>query len=253
MKSYEEMTRSVIARAEQERQNRKRRRSVAVKTAVGLCCFSLVVLGAIGFLLPETQTPGDTLNREPRTKLVLVSAAAEVKPAEILKDMVTHCRSQICVRDVRDLSLKEREKAWADAKADGKNEWEYSARDNWNMHFGSDTAIISVLSDGLLRLVVEDIRDVKNAEVTATQMGAANVGAADYYEGDDSLVIYWQPSDTAVAQLEKDPDMKLSKLGFTLTVTVEFKDETKETAVIDMTVDDEGYVYATLKGITVTG
>lgn len=253
MKSYEEMTRTVIARVEQERQNRKRKRNVVVKTAVSLCCFSLVVLGAIGFLLPETQTPGDTLNREPRTKLVLVSSAAEVKPAAILKDMVTHCRSQIRVRDVRGLSLKEREKAWVEAKAYGKEQWEYSAKKNWNMHFGYEKAIISVISDGLLQLVVGDVRDVKHAEATSTEMGVANVGAADYYEGDDGLVIYWRPSDIAVTQLENDPNMKLSQLGFTLTVTVEFKDNTKETAVIDMTVDDDGFVYATLKGITVTG
>lgn len=253
MKSYEEMTQAVITRVKEERQIRKRRRSNTLKATLCVCSLCLIFFGSTKLLVQETPESTRVLNQTPRTGFVLVSAAAHVAPTKLLKDLTVPCKSEIRVRDVTDYSKEEWEIAWEEAKVSGKEVMENSEADDWSMHFGSDTAIISVISDGRLELVVDDIDTVEDTQVTTTEMGVVNLGAAKYYEGDDSIIVFWRPSDAAIKQIEEDPNIKLSTLSFTLTVTVKFKDGIKETAIIDINVDEDGSVYAVQRSITVTG
>jgi hypothetical protein len=46
--------------------------------------------------------------------------------------------------------------------------------------------------------------------------------------------------------LIEDPDMPLSSIRDSLEVTITYEDSTTERIVIDITIDDEGQVYATL-------
>lgn len=79
----------------------------------------------------------------------------------------------------------------------------------------------------------------------------------DYLNGDDTalaqiirlykdgLILYLNGYVKNIVMAEELTD--------TITVTVEFTDGTKEIAVIEITVDDDGQIYGTFKGVDVIG
>ena len=252
MKSYEEMAERVLVRAEKEKQNCKRRNRIVLATVAGMFCLCLSVLSVLWTRVPEPQASEQSVHREPRIGFVVRCSASEVKPAELIKDVVVPCESLIRVRDVTGMDEKERYVVRSEEKALAKELFANWDENKSFTQWGSDTAIISLFCVGDLGLVIDDYNDVESKYITATKMGSASLGHVDYYEGDDKITVFWGPSDIAIKQIEKNPETKLSGLSHTLTVTVEFKDGTTETATIDMIVDDDGYVYAVQRGITVT-
>lgn len=252
MKSYEEMTEDVLNRARKEKQIRQHRKNTVITMIAGMFCLCIAILGVLQFHMPDHHTSAQNVDRESRMSFILRCSAAQADTAELIKDMVVPCQSMIRICDVTGFSETESEKAWTEAKDFAKGVFSNSAADDSSSLWRSDTAIISLICDGRLELVVEDIAAVEDMIVTATEMGAAGLGAADYYEKNDSIVLYWTLSDAAIKQIEKDPGIKMSTLSNTLTVKVKFKDGTTESATIDIIINDDGYVYAAQRGITVT-
>lgn len=252
MKSYEEMTASVLVRAQKEKQIRRKRKGVALATIVGLCCVCLSVISIQWLQAPAGQTSEQTMRRQPRIGFVVRCSAAEAKPAELIKDVITPCEMLLRVRDVTGMDERERHAVRSEEKASAK---EILANWDENKSFtqwGSDTAVVSLFCVGDLGLVINDYNDVESKYITATEMGLTSLGYVDTYEGDDKISIFLGLSGKAIQMIEEDPGIALSTFSYTLTVTVKFKDGTTETAVIDMIVDDDGYVYAVQRGIMVS-
>lgn len=252
MKTYEEMTESVLNRACRRQQKYEQRRSYVINVTVVMSCICLVVFGLWSLLLPNARITPQVQNREPRTRFILVSRASEIAPTELIKDIKVPCMSRIRVLDISKMSKAEQDMAWVDERISARQEME--GQNSCASFHRSDTAIVSMISSGLLELVIGDLNTVVNMEVTSTKTGSANrLGYAIYYEEDDSLVVYWSLSDEGIKMIDENPKINLSELSFALTITVEFKDGSKECAMIDMLIDEEGYVYAVQRGITVSG
>ena len=117
----------------------------------------------------------------------------------------------------------------------------------------TDKTLVSTIYAGSFYLTVDDYAQVRDVSVTTTGIGDASINSVDYYEESlsDGVGITWFLSDEGVDMIEKDPELKLSELTDTVTVTVEFNDGTKEIAIIDITVDEEGQIYGTFQGANV--
>ena len=64
------------------------------------------------------------------------------------------------------------------------------------------------------------------------------------------LRIYLFPSmtDETIKIFQENPDTPLSTLRDTITVTINYKNGTKEIVIVDVTVDDDGQIYMTQRG-----
>ena len=244
-----------MARANQARQMHKRKCLIALTAIAGVCCLCMIVFGMQKpQRMPEPQNFVQTINREPRLGFAIRCSAAEAKPAELIKDVITPCEMLLRVRDVTGMDETERNDVSDEEKRFAREIFE-----NWDertsntiIQWGSETAVISMIYAGELELMIDNYDEVESKSVTATEMGLTSLGYVDSYEGDDKISIFLGLSDAAIEMIENDPGIALSTFSHSLTVTVEFKDGTTETAVIDIIIDDEGYMYAQQKSIMVT-
>ena len=254
MKNYEEMTASVLARGKKERQKQRKRRGIVLTAIAGLCCVCLSVIGIHWRQTPAAPTSEQSMQRQPRIGFVVRCSAAEAKPAELIKDVVVPCEMLLRVRDVTGMDETERKYVQLEEKQFAKETFENWDERNANsfIQWGSETAVISLAYVGELELVIDNYNEVETKSVTATEMGLTSLGYVDSYEGDDKISIFLGLSGKAIQMIEEDPGIALSTFSHTLTVTVKFKDGTTETAMIDIIIDDDGYMYAQQKGIMVT-
>ena len=251
MKSYEEMTEAVLTRVGKERQVCQRRKRSVLTVITSVCCLSIILVGALWLGQPDRKMPERNVNREPRMSFVVKCSATEVQPAKLIKDLVVPCQSMVRVCDVTGLSEIEADEVWKAAKDFGKTVFANTDADDSSSHWKSDTAIISLICDGRIELLIDDIHEVEDMHATTTDMGAVSLGAADRSTGNDSVVVYWTLSQAAIKQIEDDPKIKLSDLSYSITVDLTFRDGTTEHALIDIIVEDDGYVYAAQRGITI--
>ena len=253
MKNYEEMTRSVLDRAEKVRAERKKTRRVAGVAAICACSVALAVL--VGTQLrgetPGVQPENPTALTAPQSpRITLLSAAAgDGTQQKLGLDVVTPFAMKIRVRDVRG---QDQSKALKEEQAYAKSVQEASPADDRMEQFVSKTAIITLVSDGHFCLVVKDYDRVESVSVTTTAAGRATYGPYSLTDGESGFMVFWSLSDETVERIEKDPGLKLSEIRDTVTAAVKFSDGSTETAVIDMTVDEEGQVYAVHRGVSAT-
>lgn len=252
MKSYEEMTDSVLSRAGAERAAQKRRRRKLVTAAVCVCFAGLVVFAG---------AKANQKARAPRVSVFCVTASAAEQRQEMLKGEKLPYNALICVRDVTELSAleiqglrdadKERAEQMAGMKLDdmpGNPDWSSTSR-------CSDTVMVTSIFVGSYYLTVDDYSQIQDVTATTTEIGWTAQHLADYYDESlrDAIGITWGLSEVGFDMIEENPEMALSELKDTITVTVEFKDGTKDVAVIDITVDDDGKIYGTFRGVDVIG
>ena len=124
-------------------------------------------------------------------------------------------------------------------------------------------AVVQYLSGGKASLILLDASKINDFDVETT--GAINVyggygtynqdvtigegeAAVTIPEGCLRIYLHLSMGDKMVKIFREDPDTPLSTLNDTITVTINYKNGTKEIVVIDVTVDDEGYVYMTQRG-----
>ena len=253
MKSYEEMTASVLTRGKKERQVQRKRRSIALAAIMGLCCLCLSVIGIQWLKTSAGQTPEQTLHRQPRVGFAIRCSAAEAKPAELIKDVIIPCEMMLRVRDVTGMDETERKNVCSQEQAAANEVFSDRERTATSlMQWSSETAVITLFWIGELELMIDNDNEVESTSVVATEMGLSNLDYVDAHKGDERLSIFLGFSDAAIEMIENDPGIALSTLNYSLTVKVRFKDGTTETAVIDIIIDDNGYMYAQQKGIVVT-
>ena len=262
MKTYEEMTRSVLEKGKKCRARRKKNWMCGATVAAMLC----LILSA-GFLYGGKNgiTPTQqTIALQKGVSRLQVFYAGNATQQEMVEDVVTPLDFLIRVRDIRRVYTEEERNAIMREENAINKEILASASgpqgEKGSTRWGSENTIVSLVQNEFIYLAVADYDQVLNMSVETTEAGCATVVPYPYEKIDpDGAVIEkatgihinWSLSDTTVNRIDADPDMKLSGICDTVTVTVGFKDGTTETVMIDITVDDAGQIYVTHKGTTI--
>lgn len=255
MKTYEEMTEAVLSRAEAQRAAQKRRRGKVLIAAACACCMALTVFAAVKMnLLPNGET-----GRAPRLSVFFVTANAAEQRQQLLKGEKVPYHAVIRVRDVKGISELEvvglhlADREYAKLLAEQNLDKQLGGPDWAVTSLTTDDVMITTVFAGSFWIEVGDYSEVKDISAAATQIGWVAEHHTDYYDESmkDGIGITWSLSEAGIEMIEKDPEMKLSELNDTVTVTVEFFDGSKETAVIAITVGDDGQIYGTFEGSNV--
>ena len=249
MKTYEEMTRSVLKRVKEYRQRRRKR--ILLSVTAGAMFATVLVAVAIA----ERNVPK---NDKFEHRLVVMCAAAEYEEqTKLSANMEKPLKFLIRVRDIRDVKqyadyvdiLAEeaafREDIWSEQTDDDLQ------TNNQYTRWGDENAIISLIYKGFLYLKLDDYDQIQDISVYTMDAGVATV--SDYTVQDEDIQengigINWSLSDATVEKLCKDPQMPLSDIHDTIRVRVQFKDGLVEITVIELSVDDEGQIYVKLQG-----
>jgi hypothetical protein len=124
-------------------------------------------------------------------------------------------------------------------------------------------AVVRYYSAGMASLILLNNSQIERVDREATgvlRVGSKNLALQeDYTFGKDgyavtvpggSLRIYLDCGMTEETRkiFEENPETPLSTISETITLTIHYKNGTKEIVVIDVTVDDDGYIYMTQRG-----
>ncbi len=253
MKNSEEMARSVLTRAKEEKEKQSRIRKGIIGTAAVLCVAALVALGSAEFWLPQSDTPalstdGIVQNTSKSRLSVFSVSAAEYKT---MINEVNIPQGIIRVRDVSDNNEVEKVFIRREILEEGEilgEKARFSSRQLWE----DDDAMVMMAYAERLMVFPDDFEEVADFLVTAKNSSAfcianpdRNLNSGEFERG---IEIEWYLSQTEIDMLCADPDTKLSAFEDVITLTVKFKDGSTELVIIDVDVDDEGTVYMTHRG-----
>ena len=282
MKTSEEMARSVMMRAKAKRAAQKRTLITTAAALMCVCCIGVGVWMAGRTPINSNDTlqvqPTDPQQTQPQSnvqlrpvKLSLLSFAAGSEDVVILENGIkTPGQTQIRVRDIRGMTEDEVQAAYEAEQKYGETVGEQIREyfSDYAAHYSDGpNGIVSCISAGCLVVPVEDSSLVENVRVTLTGNGKlCHVNVAENNFDDDKpkeyiieswnfrnggAVMVWMLSEDMRWKLQNDPTIPLSSITSTITTTVNMKDGTTVTSVVDVTVDDEGFVYFTSRGETV--
>jgi hypothetical protein len=133
------------------------------------------------------------------------------------------------------------------------------------LHIGmsrSEEYFAMTLSGGNSSLVMPDASIIESSELETN--GVFHVDkcilrykkTVTFEEGENTVVIpegcyrihlHIRMSDESFKMIRENPDLKYSTLKDTITVTVRYKDGTKAVAMIDVTMNDEGYFFLSMR------
>ena len=169
---------------------------------------------------------------------------------------------QIRVTDLRKLTDDQ-------AQAIRKGEREYA--DYVAQHQGiylmmnGKNAVVTVVSAGDLKIPVKNPDLVDNVRVSVTGHGIINGPLSMKIEDNGDRVIKgcdlrenqgvkmnWMLTEEMLRKLAADPTIPLSSISSTITATINMKDGTQKSVIVDVSVDDDGMVYFTSRGETAT-
>lgn len=189
-------------------------------------------------------------------------------------NMTLPVNSMLRVRSLKGMTESEIEKALEEEyafKAEFKKKYGNSDGGRYEMHVLSKfdiekpyQTVIQFLSGGKASLILLDATQIESFDLETT--GVLNTGGGGYGtynrdvtigEGESAVTIpkgclriYLFPSmtDETIKIFQENPDTPLSTLRDTITVTINYKNGTKEIVIIDVTVDDDGQIYMTQRG-----
>lgn len=249
MKSYEEMTNAVLLRANMQKEAQKRRHRNRIAVIACVCFLGLAVWA--GALLKQSSTGGEI--RDSRISVFCVTANASSQQ-QMLKGEKVPYYAVVSIRNIEGVGADELEQMRIADKEYARQLVDLPLEDptlTWSMTVRTtETTMVSTVFAGNFFLTFSDYEQVRDVSVTTTEIGYTSLHGVDYYAQTekDGIGITWALSEAGVDMIEKNPDMKLSELNDTITVTVEFNDGSTETAVIAITVDDDGQIYGTFRG-----
>lgn len=251
MKSYEEMTRSVLDRAQLQRQRSKRRNAIGWTAATAACCLCLALLAVFAPGKTESKTPTQQLTAEPQARIMLLSSPEDTQPKELIRDVVEPYVYQIRVHEVDNLSGDEQKAFIQKEREYAEQIFGASAADRAFTCGAGKNCVITLISMGRLMLTVDDYGLIKDFSVSTTENGYINFIGRVFAGTDQGLQFGWTLSQTAIHKIEEDPKVKLSEFSDTITVSVEFIDGSVETVVADVMIQDDGQAFIVHRGVTV--
>jgi len=264
MKTYREMTESVLHKAGTEVLKRERRRRNAVCIAAAGLCFMLLVtvlgmgMGQAPIVLPTQpgEQPGISMDATNATQLFETQATAKIKYLSNTESVITEqllppdvsipLNGMIWVRDIRELTKEEVDQVRQEVNAtisefhwdgDGRfTKWEYPG------------AIVASATNGVILLDFSNSPTVKNIDCETTDMGSApRVDVVDGYRVETSF--HWSISCELADAFHHDPTIPLESIRDTVKITVQYENETKDVFIFDITVNEEGQIFVTQRGI----
>ena len=177
------------------------------------------------------------------------------------------CFQQVRVKDIRGLSDDD-----AQAVKDGEKEYNRCLMGDcqdgaMSMMYVADNAVASVVSVGGLKVPLEDPDLVDSVRVSVTGDGRlCGPASLKLTENGDWVIkgwdlkkewmndrggrMMWLLTDEMLHKLATDPTIPLSSISSTITATINMKDGTKRSVIVDVSVDDDGMVYFTSRGET---
>lgn len=268
MKDYNEMAESVLQQAKIRAAQRKhRRRMTTGLIAATLCVAILIAVVGVGL----NRNPADgTISTEPTQqdiiqpgKVYFLTANEEGAELTLMQaNMTLPTKSIIRVRSLKDLTKSEIAKAVSEESA-----YRAAFADKYGNSDGgvyawsqSDDVIIQYLSGGKASLILPDPSQIESVdrETTGVFVVEKSWGCYDrdvtFGEGENAVTIPkgsyraylgFHVSHVVLEIFENDPDTPLSTISDTITVTINYKNGTKQIILIDVTLDDEGNVYMT--------
>lgn len=258
MKTYEQMTDSVMEKVRVCRAARqKRNRRIGITLVTCLSCFVLM-FAAFNWLQPEPQPKTHTTVPD-SPRIIFLSANASGSHKQVMiKNVVTPYQGVLRVKDLRKLPEEEHPEVLLSERNAVRQQLHPEVNDTSLTQFGGYTTIITLGFDGRFYLTVSDFSQIEDMSVRTTENGVATISpqgfktvTSDMIEAARSatgLGIWWSLSDSMVQKLEKDPTMDLTQIKDTVTVTVKFKDGTTDEAAIDVTVGEDGKIYYCYQG-----
>lgn len=194
---------------------------------------------------PETTEPTTQLEKEPEgTKIVVLSTKnGEETEIPLEVGITTPIDYVVYARDLSGLDNEERSeviKQW--------REFDINMRDNApggyqiSSYIGNDV-IVGTYMNGFLGITPSHSKII-SVSVISTNGGDRGWGR----QGDDFYVSWFFDPDVLI----ENPGIPLSSIRDSLEVTIAYEDGTTERIVIDISLDDEGHVYATLAEDSVT-
>lgn len=252
MKSYEEMTDSVLNRAKRERAILMKKRKNRLLTVLCVCIAAAAIFAGI-------RNDRQTAEREPRVSVFCITANAAGQAQEMIKDTALPYNAVIRIQNVAGMGMHELQALEAANREYAENMAAESGNDlpgspQWSMTTGVfGKLLITSIYAGCYYMVIDDYELVEDVVVSTTEIGLAAADGTDFRseETKDCIGVTWTLSEKGVDLLTKNPEMELSELKDTIIVTVLFKDGISETVVIDVTLDDDGQIYGTFREIKI--
>ena len=259
MKHYDEMTQSVLARAEKERIVRKKRSRVILSTVVSACCLAAVMLMGIQRQTPDplnliqdtttapsAQQPSDA-ETNPLSKgnysIQLLSMSQDGSYVKLVENVTTPLFAQFRIRDVRGLTEGERDEVQKEEKRLAEATFAQLPGDTSLQQMSNREAIITLAYVGKITVEIEDYTQVEDISVASTGIGQLDTSTWTGKNYSQRYSVTWFPSDGARKMIEQDPTLKPSQFRDTITFTITYKDGTVVTKMVDISFDDEGYAY----------
>ena len=275
MKTYREMTESVLQKAGAEIQKRERRlRNGVFIAASGLCLALVLTVVGVGMGKTPEVVPTET-NQQPNlsvdaTQPVETQAKLKVTYLSDIEGQTTQetvtagvripLSAMVRVRDIRNLSKSDVDKVMEEERTFGK---EYlTGRGGYTSLYQGTGAVLSIFSNGSITLDLSECDPVKNVEIKSSNKGVV-YGASgqmrelppegtpihSYWPYMLEAYIEWELPIEARNALNENPDLPLSFIEDTITVTIHYENGAIETLVFNITVNDEGQIFVSQRGI----
>lgn len=230
-----------------------------------------IIVGEKDYIDPDELTPTIGVDNAKSTFVLLSATTNSSSEEELQKNIQVPYKTEIRVRNIAGMSesqlleiIKEE-----DAYADQLNT-AYPGEISYG-RWRRDNVIISTINTGHFVVRFENYETVNKIKISATETGILNVypkatGCVCTTNGDMTIALdqsgieeicskttsggvelYWQISSKIADMIDENPTNALSTYSDTLTITIEYTDGRTEVAVIDMTFDNNGQVYAVLR------
>ena len=277
MKTYHEMTESVLEKAGTEIVKKERRRRNGVFIAASGLCFALVltvlgmgmeqppaVLPTLSGEQPElsadaTDVPQPTQRAEVKITY-LTNIEGQTTQKALSPDVSVPLNGMVCIRDVRGLSEEEIDKVKREM-SDLFNGFILNKKSSITTWGGSE-CIVSTAVNGAITLDFTGCPLVKKVDYRTTGVGGIGVWATlsekrpagtkgIYWPYVLEADFRWSVNGGFVDKIEEDPTIPLESIRDTVTITVYYDNETTETFIFDITVNEEGYIFVTQRGIPI--
>jgi len=268
MKDYNEMAESVLQQAKIRAAQRKHRCRVTTGLIAATLCVAILI-AVVGVGLNRNPADG-TISTEPAQpniiqpgKVYFLTANEEGDELTLMQpNMTLPMKNIFRVRSLKDLTESEiakavsEERAYRAAFAD-----KYRNSDGgmyeWNQ---SDDLIFQHLSGGKASLILPETSQLESVDRETTGVLNIDKSSGAYSsdvtigEGENAVTIpagsrriylTLHVSNLVFKIFEEYPDTPLSTIRDTITVTINYKNGTKQIILIDVTLDDEGNVYMT--------
>lgn len=219
--------------------------------------------------------PEESLEPHPSYRVTLLHSTADSEAVKMEEQVQLPYRTLIRLRDISGVAEEQMSTVYA-------QEEEYldqlfacyskEAINSWERYRG-ENVLITTASVGQFVFRVDDFSAVESLRVSVTEVGRMGLmprlddycsialrslsieldeaGIEEAYQSEQGgIIMSWGLSPSTATLLKNDTGMPLSSLRDTITYTVTFKDGSVETHLVDMTINDNGEVYATYRGIS---